>query len=295
MFSRLQHVRGLLAALVAIAIGIAPFAVAAQPSSAPQVISVSVSGNVHVPTDRILSGVRTKVGAPLDEATLRADLQAIFDLGFFADQVPPLIRQRPGGVSVTFRVVENPVISRIAFTGNEHVPSDTLLALMDTAPGQVLNNDTFHQDVLKINSYYDKIGFAGQVQTHVPNLNITPDGVLQLDIREGLKVKAVLIAGDYLINKQLILNAITLKPGQFYSEDIRDKDGTRIQDLYKNYRPLRSASSKPVSIPARSTKRPAPPTSSTRSTWRGSGPSRSPETMSRKTSSSAASCACAPA
>src|SRR5579864_5201445 len=88
MFSRLQKARGILAALAATAIAFAPFGVAAQPSAAPKVISVSVSGNVHVPTDRILSVVRTKAGEPLDEATLRP-----------AGDLRPRLFRRPGAAA----------------------------------------------------------------------------------------------------------------------------------------------------------------------------------------------------
>ena len=203
--------------------------------NAPTVVSVDVSGNAHVPTDKILSVVRTKPGQPFDERLVRQDLQSIFDLGYFGDQVPPLIRQRPNGIAITFRVVENPIISRIAFTGNEHVPSDTLLALMDTAVGQVLNMNTFHQDVLKINSYYDKIGYSGQVPTHVNGLNISKDGVLSLAVREGLTVRNITIAGNPILAMPLIKNALTVKAGQPYSEDSRDKDYEALKKLYDKY------------------------------------------------------------
>ncbi len=204
-------------------------------ANAPTVVSVDVSGNAHVPSDRILSVVRTKVGQPFDEATVREDLQSIFDLGFFGDQVPPLIRQRPGGIAITFRVVENPVVQRIAFTGNDHVPSDTLLALMDTSVGQVLNTNTFHQDVLKINSYYDKIGYGGQVPTHVAGLNISKDGVLSLAVREGLTVRHITITGNPVLPPNVITKALTLKEGQPYSEDARDKDYEALKKLYDKY------------------------------------------------------------
>ena len=179
--------------------------------------------------------VRTKVGQPFDERFVREDLQSIFDLGYFGDQVPPLIRQRPNGIAITFRVVENPVITRIVFTGNEHVPSDTLLALMDTAVGQVLNTNTFHQDVLKINSYYDKVGFGGQVPTHIAGLNISKDGVLSLSVREGLIVRNIVLAGNPILPMPLILKTITLKEGQPYSEDARDKDYEALKKLYDKY------------------------------------------------------------
>jgi outer membrane protein assembly factor BamA len=217
--------------VVAAAAPVAP----APAAAAPLVVSVDVSGNAHVPSDRILSVVKSKVGQPFDEKAVRDDIQAIFDLGYFTDQVPPLIRQRPDGVAITFRVVENPVIQRITFTGNDHVASDTLLALMDTAVGQVLNTNTFHQDVLKINSYYDKIGYGGQLPTHVIGLNISKDGVLSMTVREGLTVGKIKFAGIRIIRDDLIKGVLTLKEGQPYSEDTRDKDYEALKKLYEKY------------------------------------------------------------
>ena len=71
-------------------------------------------------------------------------------------------------------MIENPVVTSIRFVGNKTVSADTLLALMDTATGQVFNLKTYQQDVLKINSYYDKIGFGGQLPSHVTDVNIAP-------------------------------------------------------------------------------------------------------------------------
>jgi outer membrane protein assembly factor BamA len=252
MLSRFRRARRKIVALVALVTLACPLGVTAQghapavtaaapranapaPAAAPTVVSVDVSGNAHVPTDKILSVVRTRAGQPFDERVVREDLQNIFDLGYFSDQVPPLIRQRPDGVAITYRVIENPVISRVVFTGNNHVPSDTLLALMDSAVGQVLNTNTFHQDVLKINSYYDKIGYSGQVPTHVAGLNISKDGVLSLQVREGLTVRKITFAGNPLLRESLLLPVLTLKPGQPYSEDSRDKDYEALKKLYEKY------------------------------------------------------------
>jgi outer membrane protein assembly factor BamA len=203
---------------------------------APTIVSVDISGNVHVPTDRILAVVRARPGDPYDPRVVQADLRDIFALGYFAEAAPPLIRQRPGGIAITYRVIENPVITRISFTGNVHVPADSLLALMDTSVGQVLNTNTFHQDVLKINSYYDRIGFGGQVPTHVKDLNIdSHTGALTLVIQEGLTVNQVLIAGDPLLPPTLILPVLTVKQGTTYSDDARDKDIDAVKKLYDKY------------------------------------------------------------
>lgn len=209
----------------------------AMSADAPKIVSVSVSGNTHVPTDQILSVVKAKAGDPFDPQVVQQDLQNIFALGYFADQVPPLIDQRPDGIAITYRVIENPVITAIKFDGNAHVPSDTLQALMDTSVGAVFNTNTFHQDVLKINSYYDRIGYGGQLPTHVADINIDPQsGTLTLKIQEGLTVRNIIITqppiGDPVLPTKTILAAISLKPGQPYSESARDKDVEALKNLY---------------------------------------------------------------
>jgi len=237
LFERLRRTPRIVLAVLAFLGLVTPAANSAP--AAPTVVAVSVTGNTHIPTDRILAVVRTKVGDPFDPAIVQQDLRAIADLGFFADQAPPIIKQRPDGVAVTFRVIENPVVTSIRFNGDKSVSADTLLALMDTAPGQVFNLKTYQQDVLKINSYYDKIGFGGQVASHVTDVNITPQGVLTLTIQEGLTVRNIIITeppdADPLLPPNVIKGALVTKPGSPYSEEQRNKDEDALKALYEKY------------------------------------------------------------
>jgi outer membrane protein assembly factor BamA len=237
LLQRLRRTPRIALAVLAFLGLVMPAAQSAQ--TAPTVVAVSVTGNAHVPTDRILSVVRTKVGDPFDPAVVQSDLRAIADLGFFADQAPPIIKQRPDGVAVTYRVIENPVVTSIRFDGNKSVSADTLLALMDTAPGQVFNLKTYQQDVLKINSYYDKIGFGGQLPSHVTDVNIAPDGVLTLKLQEGLTVRNIIITpppdADPILPPTVIQGALVTKPGSPYSETQRDKDYDALKTLYEKY------------------------------------------------------------
>lgn len=222
-------------ALLVLAGLVAPVSASAA-NGTPEVVSVSVSGNAHVPTSRILAAVRTHAGAAFDERTVREDLQRIFDLGYFADQVPPLIRRRPGGLSITFRVIENPIVSKIVFEGDAHVPADTLLALMDTAPGQVLNTNTFHADVLKINAYYDKVGYSGQLASHVTNIKVElKTGILDIAIREGLAVRNVVVKGDTVLPADDFRAVLSAKPGQLYGEAQHEADLNAVKAVYAKH------------------------------------------------------------
>src|SRR5580692_4218142 len=222
---------GILLLVVVARLSLAP----ALSAPTPKIVSVDVTGNLRVPTQTIMAVVASRPGQPYNPKTVQDDLARINALGYFADIAPPLVRARPGGIAITYRVVENPVISKIAFTGNQKVPSDTLLALMDLSVGQVFNTNTFRQDVLKINNYYERIGYGGQVPTHVKDINLdSQTGALTLTIQEGLIVKAIELGGDPLLPPPLILPSLTLKVGSVYSDAVRDADYKALQKLYED-------------------------------------------------------------
>jgi outer membrane protein assembly factor BamA len=217
----------------------------ARTAPVPRIVSVDVEGNVHVPTATIMGVVEAHPGMQFNASVVRSDLARINALGYFAAIAPPLIRQRPAGIAITYRVVENPVITSIKFDGNKNVSGDTLLALMDTAPGQVFNTNTFRSDVLKINSYYERIGYGGQVPTHVKDINLNPStGQLTIDVLEGLTIVPctqpgevglpICIKGDPLFPPTAILPVLSVKPGVVYSDDLRDKDVQALKHLYED-------------------------------------------------------------
>lgn len=226
------HLGILVFSLVVVArLSVAP----ALSAEALKIVSVDVTGNLHVPTATIMSVIQARPGQAYDPKVVQQDLARINALGYFADIAPPLVRARPGGVAITYRVVENPVITGISFTGNQKVPSDTLLALMDLSVGQVFNTNTFRQDILKINNYYERIGYGGQVPTHVKDIKLdSQTGALTLTIQEGLIVKAIEIGGDPLLPPPLILPYLTLKVGSIYSDAVRDADYKALQKVYED-------------------------------------------------------------
>ena len=205
--------------------GIAPAAVR------PVVTAVNIRGNVRITADKIAPVVKTQPGTPFDPKTVAADQNAILGLGYFSD-VKTDLRNTPGGVAVTFIVIENPVVNKINFSGNEHVTSDILAALMDTAAGQVLNTNTLRDDVQKINSYYDRLGYIGT--RHVQNIRIGGNGVVDIAVREGVTVTAVNVTGNRIIGTPFILASMKTKPGTTFSESTFNDDLQKIQQLYKD-------------------------------------------------------------
>lgn len=205
----------------------------ARSAAGPEIVSVDVTGNLHVPTATIMQVIQARPGEQYNPQIVQGDLQRISALGYFADVAPPLVRARPDGIAITYRVIEYPVITKIAFTGNKAVPTDTLLALMDLSVGQVFNSNTFRSDTLKINNYYERIGFGGQVPSHIADVNFdTKTGVLALTIIEGLTVRNIIIGGDPVLPPGLIVKQLAVKPGDVYSDQLRTKDYANLKNYY---------------------------------------------------------------
>ena len=234
---------------------------------APRIVSVDVTGNLHVPTATIMAVI---AGAPGDslrsQRSVQEDLARINALGYFADIAPPLVRERPGGIAITYRVVENPVITKIVFTGNQKVPSDTLLALMDLSVGQVFNTNTFRQDVLKINNYYERIGYGGQVPTHVKDHQPRSEE-RRPDARRSKRAsssRTIIIGGDPLAASAADPAGVDAQsPERSTPTKCAMPTTRRSRNSTKTSITSSSETSRAASIPRRSTSRPEPPTSST--------------------------------
>ena len=128
-----------------------------------------------------------------------------------------------GGVDLTFSVVENPVVKDIQFnantlTGQPTIPAGTLLALMQTKPGQVLNNNTLQSDLDTL--FHPGTGYAAQQGYQFAvgsSLNIdATTGILTIPVIETY-VQAIHVTGNVKTPDTTILPALPVKPGDLYN------------------------------------------------------------------------------
>src|SRR5262245_20473527 len=124
----LQRARPLIAVLVGGLCLAAPEAWAAKksiarvhkaqpdPFSVPEVTlsKIEVSGNRRIESDAILEKMTLKAGKQLSPEGVRADIQAIFAMGYFED-----IRFELDGTVLAVKLRERPVINKIRYSGND--------------------------------------------------------------------------------------------------------------------------------------------------------------------------------
>lgn len=202
------------------------------PSDVPRVVSIEVEGNKTVSDEEVLQVVTTRIGDPLLEPRIRRDMQAIYDSGFYSD-VRLDTRYASGGVRIVFRVLENPVVNEINISGNSVVATEKLRELMKTETGRVFNTRVLQSDLEAINKYYnEELGYVVS-PSHVTKLDLS-DGVLSLQLVDGVEVKEVKITGVTVFPQEKVDSLVQTKSGQLFNRKLLSEDSDRIYKLYED-------------------------------------------------------------
>ena len=145
-----------LALLVALFVAVAP----AVAQDGPVVSRINVEGNQRIEESTVLSYMVIREGLAYSQQQVDQSLKTLYATGLFADvQI-----QQANGV-VTVKVVENPIINRIAFEGNSKTSDKTLTDEVQLKPRMVFTRSKVQADVQRIIEIYRRSGrFAAQVE-----------------------------------------------------------------------------------------------------------------------------------
>jgi len=157
--------------------GTGPAPSAASPAPAPAlppmvqsagtvIRQVDVEGTQRIDPDTVRSYVLLKPGEAATPAALDKSLKALFATGLFAD-----VTLRMQGDHLEVRVVENPIINRIAFEGNRKLTDKVLTDEVQLKPRVVYTRTRVQNDVKRILELYRRSGrFAATVDPKVVQL-----------------------------------------------------------------------------------------------------------------------------
>lgn len=128
--------------------------------------SIEVEGNQRIEPETIRAYMSLEAGDRITPEAVDKSIKSLFATGLFADVA---IVPRNGVVHV--RVVENPIVNRIAFEGNRRIEDDVLQGEVQLRPRQVYTRSKVQEDVRRILDVYRRSGrFAVTVEPKVIQL-----------------------------------------------------------------------------------------------------------------------------
>jgi outer membrane protein insertion porin family len=200
-----------------------------------KILKIRADGNKNVRERVILAEVKTKKGDTYNAEALRKDVQAIYGLGHF-DDVTVDIADVPGGVNVTFRVVEKPMIKRIDFKGNKKLSAGKLRDAITLKENDSLDKLKLNTDVEKLVNLYKDEGFAAaQVEpftTGDPSNHVT----ITFYITEGTRVLVdkVVLEGVQAFPEKKVRKKMKTRRKKVFKQETLTKDLEEITKYYKN-------------------------------------------------------------
>ena len=210
------------AAAAVLAAGTA-FAQIGQPTQ--RVTEIRVEGSQRIEPETVRSYMTIRPGDALDPVEMDKALKSLFATGLFAD-----VNMRQEGGAIVVRVVENPIINRVAFEGNRRMEDKDLQNEIQLRPRVVYTRSRVQRDVQRIIDIYRRSGrFAVTVDPKVIQL---PQNRVDLvfEINEGplTKIRRITFVGNKRFSDDRLRDVVQTKESAWYrflsTNDVYDPD-----------------------------------------------------------------------
>ncbi|HUZ18025.1 MAG TPA: POTRA domain-containing protein, partial [Spirochaetia bacterium] len=205
-----------------------PFATAQ--SSAPWYVgkpikSITFTGLVHVTQNDLQGIIQPYIGKDFSD-TLFWDLQSkLYALDYFEQFTPnaePADSQK-NAVVINFQVVERPIVSEIKITGNTHIRTSDILAVVTLKKDDIINKTKLRSDSDAIQNLYQGKGYPNvKVTSSMVENNAAKTAVVTFTIDEGSqsKVKAILFEGNHFASDGTLKRLLKTKEQSLFNSGI---------------------------------------------------------------------------
>ena len=151
---------------MAMAIGLGLGRAGAAMAQSQVIESVVVEGNERIEADTVRSYLLIGPGDPFDPDTVNDSLKTLFATGLFAD-----VTIRREGDALVVSVIENPIINRVVFEGNDSIEDSELEAEIQLRPRVVYTRPRVQSDLQRLTEIYRRSGrFAATIDPKVVQL-----------------------------------------------------------------------------------------------------------------------------
>ncbi|MBT5809077.1 MAG: outer membrane protein assembly factor BamA [Rhodospirillaceae bacterium] len=206
---------------------VSPRTAPTQPRRAgqPIVAEISVEGAQRIEPETVRSYMVIKEGDPFDSSRVNQSLKALYATGLFADVT--LSRE---GDALVVRVVENPIINRIAFEGNARLELALLQNEVQLRPRIVYTRTRVQSDVKRLLELYRRTGrFAATVEPKVVQLpQNRVDLIFEIDEGALTGIRGISFIGNRAFSDRALREIIQTTQTRWYmfltSNDTYDPD-----------------------------------------------------------------------
>ncbi|CAA7617344.1 Outer membrane protein assembly factor BamA [Candidatus Terasakiella magnetica] len=221
----------------ALLLGLIVGALPAEAQEGGRVRNVVIQGTQRIEVETVKSYMTLSEGDAYDPDRVNRSLKALFNTGLFAD-----VSIRREGDQLIVRVVENPIINRIAFEGNKRVKDEELKSEVQLRPRTVYTRTKVQADVKRILEIYRRNGrFAATVDPKIIQLDQNRvDLVYEISEGQPTYVRRIAFVGNRRYDEDKLREVLQTKEERWYrfltNDDTYDPDRvTYDRELLRRY------------------------------------------------------------
>lgn len=243
MVSVARRMKALLFALAMSLSMVGALSLTALPAAAQSLLTggtiseIRIEGSQRVEPETVLTYLGIKPGDQFDPVRLDDALKSLFATGLFSDAT----LRRDGSVLIVV-VVENPIINRVAFEGNERLKDEDLQAEIQSRPRVVYTKTRVQADTQRILELYRRSGrYAATVEPKIIELDQNRvDLVFEINEGESTGIQAINFVGNRAFSDSTLRGQISTTESAFWrilsSTDTYDPDRLNFdRELLRRY------------------------------------------------------------
>lgn len=209
----------------ALVLGLLSGTIPAYAQDGGRIRSISILGTQRIEVETVKSYMAVAEGDLYDSDRINRSLKALFNTGLFAD-----VAIRREGDQLLVRVVENPIINRIAFEGNKRIKDEQLNSEIQLRPRTVYTRSKVQSDVKRMLELYRRSGrFAATVEPKIIQLEQNRvDLVYEISEGQPTYVRRISFVGNKRYEEDKLREVLQTKEERWYrflsSDDTYDPD-----------------------------------------------------------------------
>ncbi|OGS18794.1 MAG: outer membrane protein assembly factor BamA [Elusimicrobia bacterium RIFOXYA2_FULL_50_26] len=214
--------------------------------TAGKISGVHFEGLKNVKEKTVKSQIKSKVGKPYSEDTVKNDIQTILGLNYF-DNVEVNVDTAP--VRITFDVTEKPYIKTIALKGNKKISSGRLKEEITLKEKEFYDAAKFEESKAKIRTLYGDKGYTDAQLEAYPTVDEQSNKMtVTFLITEGNRITVNNISLDALAayKPKKILGLMKTRKKKIYKPETLSTDRQEVETFYKNNGYREAAVGEPV-------------------------------------------------
>ena len=197
-----------------------------------EIANIKIKGLNSISEEIVLNQINSQEGSLFNTENVQQDLQRIYSIGFFSDEmsVEPVLNS-DGTVDLTFVLKENILIKDVSIVGNNVISTVELSPFIIGMKGKPQNLKEINLAINNIQKYYHDKGY---VIANVHSVDDDTSGNLSFTIWEGI-INKIEISGnektkDYVIERNIMTQAGTVYNEEYLRKDLAKVFSTQIFD-----------------------------------------------------------------